>query len=68
MLLVNLFLSIISQYLIYVTVTFADETNISKFTTDKISEKEGLTILSENKLENNEVVLKKCPHVDPYSE
>ncbi|CAG9531507.1 unnamed protein product [Cercopithifilaria johnstoni] len=65
--LMNLFLSVLLQYLTYLTyVTVADETNIPEFTAEKVSEKEGLTVLNEDELENNEAVLKKCPHVDPY--
>lgn len=66
MLLVYLFLSILFQFLIYVSVTLADGNNIPKFGEEKISDEERLTI-SNDKL-RNKAVLEKCSHVDPYLE
>lgn len=70
LLLVNLFQPLLLHYLIYiisVSITVADEINISKFPAEKISE-EGFTVLNEDESKNNKAILKKCPHVDPYLE
>ncbi|EJD76631.1 N-acetylgalactosaminyltransferase [Loa loa] len=63
MLVANLFLSLL-PYLIYVSVTVADGTNISKISAEKISE-ERFTILNDEP-KKSEALLEKCPYMDPY--
>lgn len=68
MLLVNLFLPVFLQHFLYINFTVTAQIDSSQFPDEKLSEGKTKVLSEINKQAQEDIILKKCPHVDPYFE